>query len=507
MRLGEHHGEREPLQRHRWRCVYPTWMVPRWCRGLPLVFWGMTALGSLHAQVPPSSTPVTAVLVLRGITVIDVREGRRLANQTVVLAGRHIRVLGQAGVVRLPTGARVVDARGKYLIPGLWDMHVHPVEHTDVAYPLFLANGVTGIRDAGSSVPLDTLLRWRHEIIAGTRLGPPRQLLSGPAIDESSSGGCRRADAKQIFGPQRVHICVARGDTLHGGRLIDSLQAAGADMVKMYALSGEMYFALARAARRLDMRFGGHVPQALDGRQVSDSGATLLDHYTQFMPNVCGEQGLNTPPTINVTECATAAQRLRRNGTWVIPTMMILPTRAGPRSWPALQRIAARASAFWGDAFGFDSAGVAVFLSQVHDALMQAHDSLSFLHIAHRVGLPLIAGTDMTMDTPLGRWLNAPGFGLHGELAMAVIEGWSPLGALQMATLNPALALRATDSLGTVEAGKLADLVVLDADPLVDIWNTTKIHAVVANGRYFDRAALDRILADARTRAEERWPR
>jgi imidazolonepropionase-like amidohydrolase len=112
------------------------------------------------------------------------------------------------------------------------------------------------------------------------------------------------------------------------------------------------------------------------------------------------------------------------------------------------------------------------------------------MHIMQSVGFPILAGTDV--------WGYAPGFSLHAELAIYVAEGLTPLGALQSATLNPAKMLHGTDSLGTVAPGKLADLVLLDADPLADITNTTTIRAVVANGRYFDRAALDSLLKDAR---------
>jgi hypothetical protein len=120
-----------------------------------------------------------------------------------------------------------VDARGKYLIPGLWDLHVHPRTFAHLFYPLFIANGVTGIRDAWSEIPLDTLVRWRREILASTRVGPPVQLLSGEALSEEDR------DAAQ--------------------RKVDSLKTAGANIIKTYPFS----FALAAAARRAGLPFGG----------------------------------------------------------------------------------------------------------------------------------------------------------------------------------------------------------------------------------------------------------
>jgi imidazolonepropionase-like amidohydrolase len=127
-------------------------------------------------------------------------------------------------------------------------------------------------------------------------------------------------------------------------------------------------------------------------------------------------------------------------------------------------------------------------------------DSLRFLSIVQRVGLPILAGTDA--GAPV-RDKEPPGFALHAELTIYVTEGLSPLEALQAATINPAKMLHGTDSLGTVAAGKLADLVLLDANPLADITNTTTIRAVVANGRYFDRAALDRLFTEVQAAAKE----
>src|SRR5881394_2042762 len=125
--------------------------------GPVLLLGGLLVPGSAHAQQrPPLAAPPVATaaapLVFRGVTVIDVQDGRRLPRQTVVIVGTRINAIGPAGRVRVPTGARVVDVRGKYLIPGLWDMHVHPDKRVDVAYPLLLANGVTGVRDAASGV-------------------------------------------------------------------------------------------------------------------------------------------------------------------------------------------------------------------------------------------------------------------------------------------------------------------------------------------------------------------
>src|SRR5689334_10176574 len=197
--------------------------------------WRTVALVLAWASPPearaqqPAAQPATASLVFEGVTVIDVEQGKHLADQRVVVTGNRIAAVGDAMAVKVPEGARVVDAKGKYLIPGLWDMHTHSRYLTDVFYPLFLANGVTGIRDAWSEIPLDTLLRWRREILAGTRVGPPRQLLVGRALSDDDSAAAQ-------YG-------------------VDSLKAAGADMIKTYPFT----YSLAAAARHAGMLFGGHL--------------------------------------------------------------------------------------------------------------------------------------------------------------------------------------------------------------------------------------------------------
>src|SRR5881394_3312528 len=151
--------------------------------GVALLVSGTIAVtlpGAVPAAVSAQQPATVPSLIFDGVTVVDVEQGKLVPDQRVVIAGNRIQTVGGAGAVKVPVGAQVVDAKGKYLIPGLWDMHVHPRnEAPSVYYPLFLANGVTGIRDAGSDVPIGTLLQWRKEILAGTQVGPPRQILSG----------------------------------------------------------------------------------------------------------------------------------------------------------------------------------------------------------------------------------------------------------------------------------------------------------------------------------------
>jgi hypothetical protein len=205
----------------------------------------------------------------------------------------------------------------------------------------------------------------------------------------------------------------------------------------------------------------------------------------------------------NEQQCQEAADRLRQNGTWWAPTVVIHARHRDDKWLSASRSIYGRhaelARAFWTGSslvqpghWLRDSTGAGSGTGSTSRPDSTA-DSVGVMRLVQRVGMPLLAATDMGPSDVM-RML--PGFSLHTELAMLVAEGLTPLNALQSATLNPAKMLRATDSLGTVAPGKLADLVLLDADPLADIMNTAAIRAVVANGRYFDRAALDKLLAE-----------
>ena len=442
--------------------------------------------GEVRAQTAPPHAAVRP-LVFDGVTVIDVVQGRRLPAQRVVVIGTRIRAVGSAGTVPLPPGAQVIDARGKFLIPGLWDMHTHSNRATNVFYPLFVANGVTGIRDMWSWVPLDTLRLLQREILAGTRVGPPRQFLAGAALDD---GDCSRDRGAG-------HMCVKSGDTADVRLVVDSLKAAGADFIKTYDLSAETYFLVAAEVRRIGIRFGGH-DQETTAIEAADSGAMSLDHINTAadLDQVC-LPGATTTPT-SKADCQTIAEHFRRNNTWWCPTLVAFGETSyyklfGPMSRAIFARVElAVHDVEYGTVPRVDWLQTPA-QSTGAGSLVAVNDPVKggFLRLVHQVELPIIAGTDVIQGFML------PGYALHAELAIYVASGLTPLEALQSATLNPTKAIRGTDSLGTVAAGKLADLVLLDADPLVDITNTTRIRAVVANGRYYDRAALDQLLAVA----------
>ena len=455
-----------------------------------------------HVQPSAMAPLVGPMLVFDNVTVIDVERGNRLPEQRVVIVGNRIRTIGSVHTVRVPAGAQVIEARGKYLIPGLWDMHIHPAmvnSEADYIYPLLLANGVTGIRDAWSIHALDTLLQWRREMVAGTRIGPPRQLFAGVALDDGQP--CKRTAGDG-------HACVA--DTADARHVVDSLKAAGADFIKTYALSRPVYFAVAAEARRIGIPFGGHVIEETSV-EASDSGARIEDHV-HLAGNIMGRC---VSRKASLDRCKPIAEHFINNGTWWCPTLAIYNMSVrimfsnpndvfggpwfGPRARMLIERFYNTSDAFWDEWNGSLPHGNWLqasthALPPLDTMRTTALDSGGLLRFAHRLHIPILAGTDGGIN--LGLTLVTPGLMLHTELAVFVAEGMTPLEALQAATLNPAKSFHGTDSLGTVAVGKLADLVLLDADPLTDITNTTTIRAVVANGHYYDRAKLDQLLAN-----------
>lgn len=463
------------------------------------VLWVAGIIPSVVASQQP--VPVARPLVFDRVTIVDVERGKLLPKQRVVIAGNRIQTVGAMGAVKLPQHAQVVDARGKYLIPGLWDMHVHPAQYglyfaSELFYPLFIANGVTGIRDAWTSEPIERQVQLWHEILAGTRVGPTRQLLAGPA--------------------HHLYEYNERPEDIQ--KTVDSLKAAGANFLKTYPFT----FEVAAAIRRAGLPFGGHVEfragiskGPVSAIEASDSGISIIDH----VGSAGGLDTLCMGPQASVARCQPVAERLRRNNTWFAPTLMAYAYWPEPHTGQAsrdfMQRFRSFFTCFWKsetlDTLALGTLRAALRSGVGRPAADSTADSLG-LQIVRRVALPLVAGTDAISgpssgDPPYGPandevLLKPAGFSLHAELALYVLEGLTPLEALQTATLNPAKMLRATDSLGTVAAGKLADLVLLDADPLADILNTMAIRAVVANGRYFDRAALDALLTDSKAKVQ-----
>ena len=440
-------------------------------------------------ETPPATTALT------GVTVVDVRAGRLVPYQTVVVVGNRITAVRPHNASAVPPGARVIDGRGKYVIPGLWDMHVHSAAAATREFPVFVALGVTGVRNMHTTV--DTALALvsglKKVVSSGALLGP-RLVANGPVID----------------GPQPVQRgAVAIRNAESARRAVDSLVMGGADFIKVnIRLPRDAYFAIAEESKRRRIPLVGHVPLTVRAEEAADAGQRSFEH-SDALDWSCSTKGDSirdaflADPAQNVMKyrqaraavtaswdgahCARAIDALKRNGTWVVPTLVVAWGPIAPDTALSDSTAAGVIPASVRSQWRADDAAAPAEAKIAWKG--EVRTGFELVRLLDAAGVPLLAGTDV------GNPFVIPGFSLHKELELMVRAGVSPLTALRSATVNPARFLAATDSLGTVEAGKLADLVVLDANPLSDIRNTTRIRAVFANGRYLDRASLDALLA------------
>jgi imidazolonepropionase-like amidohydrolase len=448
----------------------------------------VVALGAVClAQTSPS------VLVIHDVTLIDATGAPAQPHRTVIVRDGKIAAVGtSAGATGRKLAGVHVDGSGKFLIPGLWDMHVHMVfgdwfpRGKEVTLPLFIANGITGVRDMGGE--LDVLQQWRKEITAGTLLGP-RMVISGPMLD----------------GPQpRFPSSIAIKTAEDGRRAVDDLKRRGADFIKLQSLiPRDAVFAIADEARKQGITFVGHVPDAVRASEASNAGQKSFEHLIgifegsspledEFIKGAKTESKFLS--TYDPSRAAELFVLLARNQTWQCPTLVW--ERGGnliDERDLAHDPRAKYVPAYWKEVTWKRFTDQVMHEFNTDDLATRkrfVEKELQVVNAMHRVGIPFLAGT----DTPPGVYI-FPGFSLHEELQRFVAAGFTPMEALQTATLNPARFLGMQDRLGTIEEGKLADMVLLDANPLEDIRNTEKIAAVIVNGRYLSRADLDKMLA------------
>jgi imidazolonepropionase-like amidohydrolase len=433
-----------------------------------------------------------SILAIIHVNLIDATGAPVQADMTVIVQGKQILQLGKSASTTVPKAARVVDGRGKYLIPGLWDMHVHEIfgawlpEDEKITPVLFVANGVTGVRDMGGD--LEPLKKWRARIAEGKLLGP-RMIIAGPMLDGPIPQFPSSAPVK---------------DAAEGRRIVDELQKNGADFIKIQSLiPRDGYFAAADEARKLGIVFAGHVPDKVRATEASNAGQKSIEHLTGVFEGCSTvEDELMAAPrgpgrgrflsTYDPERAKALIALFLKNQTWQVPTLywergewLIEQTNSGPdplekyapvawrdRTWPMFTRDISK---------GWSTDPVAD-----REKFFQAE--LKMVGEMNRAGVPILAGTDTAAGVRV-----YPGFSLHDELELLVRAGLTPMEALQAATLNAGKYLDLPDT-GTIEKGKRADLVLLDSNPLVDIKNTRTIQSVVLAGRYFSRTDLDHLL-------------
>ena len=445
------------------------------------------------------------------MSVIDGTGAPVQPDSTVLIFGERISAIGLANAIETPPGAKVVEGAGKFLIPGLADMHVHltgagePSGSREFMLPLLVANGITTVRDMGGRA--DWLKQLWSEIESGKRLGP-QIFFTGPYLDGDPPA----------FQPS----IVVRNKT-EAAAAVELLKAEGVDFIKVQSrLSREAYFAIAEACRAQKMRFVGHVPDAVSASEASPAGQASIEHLTGVLVATSTQEEelrreqLATGPSNESIEAALQRsrawqrklldsqptqttdalnQKFSQNGTWLVPTFptlvhtCFLTPESDLRNDPKMKYVPLKLRQIWeqGRRERLANYGAPDFALRAEIV----RRSLEIVGKMNAAGVPIMAGTDAAAPNVF------PGFSLHEDLTFLVQAGLTPMQALQAATLKPAEFLGRSREQGSIAPGKRADLVLLDANPLEDIRNTQRIRAVVLNGKLLERGELDGLLAGA----------
>jgi imidazolonepropionase-like amidohydrolase len=455
------------------------------------------------------SRPHNSILAITHVTVIDATGNLPQPDRTLLIADQRISSIGPSNSIAIPREAQILEGTGKFVIPGLADMHVHltgagePGGSREFILPLLLSNGITTVRDMGGY--LESLIPLRQEMNHGKRLGP-QIFFAGPYLDGNPPS----------FQPALV---VSNSDEATVD--VHTLIQRGVDFIKVQSiLSRDAYFAIAAECRREHITFVGHVPDRVTAAEASDAGQKSIEHLTGVLracsndePRLLRKQFITTPKKetpaqSHVRQLAWQRELLQsysdknagelldrfiRNQTWQVPTLILLKNDAFPTpdSDPShdsrRKYVSQHFLEGWVKGAKARDKGTTPQEFALRKELLAK--SIQIVGKMQSAGVRLLAGTDTTAPYVF------PGSALHEELALLVQAGLTPMQALQAATRNPAEFLGKLQTQGTIENGKLADLILLDASPLIDIHNTQKIRAVILHGKVLDRNALDELLA------------
>lgn len=437
----------------------------------------------LAAQVAP---PPQRTVAFVNVSVIPMDRERVLANQTVIVRNGRIERMGPTSNLAVPNGADTVDGRGKFLMPGLSEFHAHvpPANAAqslkDRVLALYVVNGVTTAR---SMLGDRSHLALRDRIARGEELGP-RIIAAGPSFNANS-----------VRTPQEA---------------IDSVKshkAAGYDLLKIHpGVPRVVYDSMAATAKRLGIPFAGHVPLDVGWQHATSTGYATIDHndglieaLTTIPGPLTAQQtgffGLALMDNIDESRLSRLVQQAKAGNVWLVPTAALLDTWVDDT--PPAQLAARAEMQYW-------------LPAQVEAWKMNKTNTLAApentparrarfvavrqraLAALHRGGVPILLGSDAPQV-----W-NVPGFSVHRELQALVAAGLTPYEALRTGTANVATLLRESDRSGTVSEGKVADLILLSANPLADIRNSGAIEGVMVQGRWLSKAAIDQKLAALR---------
>lgn len=435
-----------------------------------LVVAGM-ALGAAPGARQPQ------VIAIEHVSVIPMDRERVLTDQTVVVRDGRIADVGGAGQAAVPGGATRIDGRGRFLIPALSEMHAHiPNRAADAERVLFMyaANGIGTIRSMLGD-PSHFQLRERArrgDIVA------PAMYLSGPSFNGQTAGTAQAAAAR-----------------------VADQKKAGYDLLKIHpGVPRTAFDALAAAADTAGIRFAGHVPADVGLDRALEARFWTIDHidgYVEALARPGAPQGelfgINLLGRLDESRIPMLVSKTKAAGTWIVPTQILLENWYGPddaeamRGWPEMRYAGAAEIDQWVATKRENVRAYPLEHRQRYIALRRR-----LIKALHDGGVGILLGSDAPQT-----W-NVPGFSIHRELATYVAAGLTPYEALATGTRAVAGHLGIAASAGTIEAGKRADLVLLDGSPLQDIRNTSRIAGVMIGGRWLPKTAIDARLNETR---------
>ncbi len=405
-----------------------------------------------------------ATTAIRDVTVIDGTGRAPLPHSTILVRGDRIIEIGPDNTIRIPPGTRVLSGRGRYAIPGLWDMHVH-LWYEANQLPVYVANGITGVRDMGSD--LARTKAWRRDAESGKSVGPHIITPGAPV------------DGKQSDDPKLPVLVALTPEDAR--RAFDRLDDSGADFIKVLSsLPRDAYLALAERSRKWRVPFAGHVPASVSAWDAIEARQLSIEHLFGLFA-ACADDPANVLDSFDEQKARelfheSALMETRQTPTLTLWERMARIGETQREHDPLLSQVPAAIRRTWPETEPPVKPEDAAKLKR------QFELALRMVRLMKECGVEILAGTDT------GDPYTIPGVTLQRELELLVKAGLTPMEALRSATVLPAKLLDWDSAVGTLKKGMVADIVLLNANPLADIRNISRVHAVVLRGRYLDSA-------------------
>jgi len=473
-----------------------------------ILILGFLTLG-IYSCDSPRKEKTNNLIVVTNTSLIDMNNGQVSEGMTLIIKNGIITTIGKSNKIEPSSEAKIVNGTGKYVIPGLWDMHAHTSSESvtrSILYPSFIANGVTGIRVLSADcfepcweldMSIEQSRGLQSEVKDGKVIGP-KTILGSTYIN-----GAKPGDSSTVEAP---------GNKIDGKKLVHLLLDRGVDFIKIYdAIPREAYFGIADEANMQGLPFAGHVPLSIKASEASDAGQKSIEHccagslfeecsseekrlreqITKLIqsrePKNMYSLVLELVKTYDDAKCQEVYKIFLKNNTFYTPTLVAtemdnILIKDDWRDDPRLKYLPKKEHEFW-----FEDEVATKELLGIQDPLIR-EKRFDIVGDMNKAGVKLLAGSDC------GVFGVHYGFGLHDELELLVEAGLTELEALQTATINAAEYADKSDSYGNIKIGLMADLILLEANPLDNISNTKQIYSVLSNGKFYDRQSIDAIL-------------